>query len=159
MTLLVHGQHMIFADAFQFHTGKPEHLHLFVEATNLAFEDRAIYYADPEFADVPVEWLISKEYAKERARLIDPRKAAVKVGAGDPQLDSDTIYMTAADRDGNMISFIQSNYAAWGSRIVPDGLGFPIQNRGQSFALAEAHRNRLEPHKRPFHTIIPAFMT
>ncbi|MCH8204795.1 MAG: gamma-glutamyltransferase [Candidatus Hydrogenedentes bacterium] len=136
-----------------------EHLHLFVEAKKLAFEDRAIYYADPEFADVPVEWLISKEYAKARARLIDPRKAATRVGAGDPQLDSDTIYMTAADSDGNMISLIQSNYAAWGSRIVPGGLGFPIQNRGQSFALAEAHRNRLEPHKRPFHTIIPAFMT
>lgn len=136
-----------------------EHLHLLVEAKKLAFEDRAVYYADPEFNDVPVEWLISKEYAAERARLIDPRKAATAVGSGDPQLDSDTIYMTAADHEGNMISFIQSNYAGWGSHIVPGGLGFPIQNRGQSFALSEAHANRLEPHKRPFHTIIPAFMT
>ena len=136
-----------------------EHLHLFVEAKKLAFEDRAIYYADPQFADVPVEWLISKEYAKERARFIDPRRAATEVGAGDPQLDSDTIYMTAADNEGNMISLIQSIFLDWGSRIVPNGLGFPMQNRGVSFALAEGHRNRLDAHKRPFHTIIPAFMT
>jgi gamma-glutamyltranspeptidase/glutathione hydrolase len=136
-----------------------EHLHLLVEAKKLVYEDRAHYYADPEFADVPVEWLISKDYAKQRAKLIDPKRAAVNVPYGDPKLDSDTIYMCAADSEGNMISLIQSNYAGFGSTICPDGVGFVIQNRGQSFALDRKHRNRLEPHKRPFHTIIPAFMT
>jgi gamma-glutamyltranspeptidase/glutathione hydrolase len=136
-----------------------EHLHLFVEAKKLAFEDRAQYYADPEFADVPVDWLISKEYAAERVKLIDPRKARTHVTHGDPSLDSDTVYLTAADGEGNMISFIQSNYDAFGSGICPDGVGFPIQNRGQAFSLDPKHRNRLEPHKRPFHTIIPAFLT
>jgi gamma-glutamyltranspeptidase/glutathione hydrolase len=136
-----------------------EHLHLFVEAKKLAFEDRAQYYADPEFADVPVDWLISKEYAAERVKLIDPRKARTHVTHGDPSLDSDTVYLTAADGEGNMISFIQSNYDAFGSGICPDGVGFPIQSRGQAFSLDPKHRNRLEPHKRPFHTIIPAFLT
>ncbi len=136
-----------------------EHLHLFVEAKKLAFEDRAIYYADPEFADVPVAWLISKEYAKKRAALINPKKASTNVRPGDPELDSDTVYLTAADGEGNMISLIQSLYSGFGSTICPDGVGFPIQNRGQSFALDPNHRNKLEPHKRPFHTIIPAFMT
>lgn len=137
----------------------PEHLHLFVEAKKLAFEDRAQYYADPEFADVPVDWLISKEYAAERVKLIDPTKARTRVTHGDPTLDSDTIYLAAADAEGNMISFIQSLYNAYGSAICPDGTGFPIQNRGQAFSLDPEHRNRLEPHKRPFHTIIPAFLT
>ncbi len=136
-----------------------EHLHLFVEAKKLAFEDRARYYADPDFADVPVEWLISKDYASERAALIQPDKVLAQIGPGDPSLDTDTVYLTAADMEGNMISFIQSLYAGWGSGIVPEGLGGPIQNRGASFALREDHPNRLEPHKRPFHTIIPAFMT
>ena len=136
-----------------------QHLHLFAEAKKLAFEDRAQYYADPEFADVPTEWLISKEYAKERAALIDPKQASTSVKFGDPKLDSDTIYLSAADSEGNMISFIQSNYSGFGSTICPEGLGFPIQNRGQSFSLDPEHRNKLEPHKRPFHTIIPAFMT
>jgi gamma-glutamyltranspeptidase/glutathione hydrolase len=136
-----------------------EHLHLFIEAKKLAFEDRAQYYADMEFADVPVEWLISKDYAKQRAKLIDPARARARVEFGDPQLDSDTVYLTAADRDGNMISLIQSNYSGYGSALCPQGLGFPIQNRGQAFSLDPEHRNRLEPHKRPFHTIIPAFMT
>jgi len=135
------------------------HLHLFVEAKKLAFEDRARYYADPDFADVPVEWLISKEYARQRAALIRPDKVLARPGPGDPVLDSDTVYLTAADPEGNMISLIQSIYAGWGSAIVPEGLGGPIQNRGASFALQENHPNRLEPHKRPFHTIIPAFMS
>lgn len=136
-----------------------EHLHLFAETKKLAFEDRAQYYADMDFADVPVEWLISKDYAKQRAKLIDPGRARDRVEFGDPQLDSDTVYLTAADSDGNMISFIQSIYMGFGSRICPEGVGFPIQNRGVAFSLDPAHRNRLEPHKRPFHTIIPAFMT
>ena len=136
-----------------------EHLHLFVEAKKLAFEDRAQYYADMDFASVPVDWLISKEYAKQRAALIDPQKARQELRFGDPPLDSDTIYMTAADEDGNMISLIQSIYNGFGSTICPDGVGFPIQNRGQAFSLDPKHRNRLQPNKRPFHTIIPAFLT
>jgi len=136
-----------------------EHLHLFIEAKKLAFEDRAQYYADVDFADVPVEWLISKDYAKQRAKQIDPKRARTELTHGDPQLDADTIYLCAADGEGNMISLIQSNYHGFGSTICPRGVGFPIQNRGQAFSLDPGHRNRLEPHKRPFHTIIPAFMT
>jgi gamma-glutamyltranspeptidase / glutathione hydrolase len=136
-----------------------EYLHLFIEAKKLAFEDRARYYADPAFAKVPVPWLISKDYARERAKKIDPKRAALRVGPGDPPLDSDTVYLCAADGDGNMISLIQSNYESFGSGICPDGVGFPMQNRGQAFSLDPAHRNRLEPKKRPFHTIIPAFLT
>jgi gamma-glutamyltranspeptidase/glutathione hydrolase len=146
-------------DIGQLKPNSAEHLHLFVEAKKLAFEDRAQYYADMEFASVPVDWLISKEYAKQRAALIDPGKARQELRFGDPPLDSDTIYMTAADKDGNMISLIQSIYYGFGSTICPDGVGFPIQNRGQAFSLDPKHRNRLEPHKRPFHTIIPAFLT
>ena len=135
-----------------------EHLHLFIEAKKLAFEDRAVYYADMDFADVPLDRLISKAYAKGRAKRINPREAAMEVAAGEPH-GGDTVYLTAADREGNMISLIQSIYHGWGSHIVPDGLGFAIQNRGKSFALDPTHRNKLEPHKRPFHTIIPAFVT
>ncbi len=136
-----------------------QHLHLFAEAKKLAFEDRAMYYADPAFADVPIDALLAKEYAKKRAALIDPGRASTDVSYGDPELDSDTVYLSAADDGGNMISFIQSNYAGFGSRICPDGVGFVMQNRGEAFSLDPSHRNKLEPHKRPFHTIIPAFMT
>jgi len=136
-----------------------DYLHLFVEAKKLAFEDRARYYADPAFAKVPVAWLISKEYARERAKRIDPKRAAQSASPGDPPLDSDTVYLCAADGEGNMVSFIQSNYAGFGSGICPDGVGFAMQNRGQAFSLDPSHRNRLEPKKRPFHTIIPAFLT
>lgn len=136
-----------------------EHLHLFLEAKKLAFEDRAVYYADMDFAKVPVEQLISKDYAKERAKLIDPKRAAQHVAPGRLRSGADTIYLTAADGEGNMVSLIQSIYHGWGSRYVPDGLGFCLQNRGQLFSLNPADLNRLEPHKRPFHTIIPAFTT
>lgn len=136
-----------------------DQLHLFIEAKRLVYEDRARLYADPEFADVPLERLISKEYAAERVRLIDPTAASRHVAAGLPRLDSDTVYLTVADHDGNMISLIQSIYESFGSGICPDGLGFALHNRGQSFALDSQHPNRLEPHKRPFHTIIPAFVT
>ena len=136
-----------------------EHLHLLVEAKKLAYEDRARYYADPDFADVPVDWLISKDYAAERVKLIDPLRANRDVRPGDLELDSDTIYMTAADSEGNMISLIQSLFSSFGSRLCPDDVGFAMQNRGQSFSLDPDHPNRLEPHKRPFHTIIPAFVT
>jgi len=136
-----------------------EHLHLFIEAKKLAFEDRAVYYADMDFAKVPLRQLISKDYAAERVKLIDRSRAAQQVQCGRIKSSSDTIYLTTADKDGNMVSFIQSNYHGWGSGYVPDGLGFCLQNRGQLFALDPSHLNRLEPHKRPFHTIIPAFVT
>jgi gamma-glutamyltranspeptidase/glutathione hydrolase len=139
--------------------GSAQHLHLLVEAKRLAFEDRAKFYADPAFTDVPVDWLISKEYAKQRAAKLDPRRAAAGFGPGDPLLGGDTTYLTAADRHGNMISLIQSIYNPWGSTICPDGCGFAMQSRGQAFSLDPGHVNRLEPHKRPFHTIIPGFLT
>ena len=137
----------------------PEQLHLFIEAKKLAFEDRATYYADMDFAPVPLEQLISKEYGRDRAKKINPNQAARKVVPGTLPTGGDTVYLTAADSEGNMISLIQSIYHGWGSHIVPDNLGFPIQNRGRSFALDPNHFNKLEPHKRPFHTIIPAFVT
>jgi len=136
-----------------------EHLHLFIEAKKLAFEDRAVYYADMDFADVPLKELISKEYARQRVKLIHPRRAAQEVAAGRLGNSSDTIYLTAADKHGNMVSLIQSIYWGWGSRYVPDRLGFCLQNRGQLFSLDPGAMNKLEPHKRPFHTIIPAFVT
>ena len=138
----------------------PEHLHLFLEAKKLAFADRAKFYADPAFGELPVKELISKEYAKKQNARIDPRKAAEDVPAGDPKLTrGDTIYLTVVDKDRNCCSFIQSNYAGFGSQVVPGDVGFVIQNRGALFALDDKHANRLEPHKRPFHTIIPAFIT
>ena len=136
-----------------------EHLHLFIEAKKLAFEDRAVYYADMDFAKVPLRELISKDYAAERVKLIDRNRAAEQVECGRLKGSSDTTYLTAADSEGNMISLIQSIYHGWGSGYVPDGLGFCLQNRGQLFALDPSHLNCLEPHKRPFHTIIPAFVT
>jgi gamma-glutamyltranspeptidase/glutathione hydrolase len=136
-----------------------EHLHLFIEAKKLAFEDRAVYYADMDFAQVPLQQLISKDYAAERVKLIDRKRAADQVQPGRLRASSDTTYLTAADADGNMISLIQSIYHGWGSGYVPDGLGFCLQNRGQQFALDAGHLNCLRPHKRPFHTIIPAFVT
>ncbi len=137
-----------------------EHLHLLIEAKKLAFADRARFYADPEFGHVPVKELISKEYAARQRRRIDPNKAAVDVPPGDPILQSgDTIYLTVVDRDRNCCSLIQSNYHGFGSCMTPGELGFALQNRGALFSLDEKHPNRLEPHKRPFHTIIPAMVT
>ncbi len=136
-----------------------EHLHLLIEAKKLAFEDRAVYYADMDFANVPVKQLISKEYGRQRARLIDPRHAAQHVKAGRLRSDADTVYLTTADDHGNMVSLIQSTYFGWGSHYVPDGLGFCLQNRGKLFSLNPKDLNKLQPHKRPFHTIIPAMMT
>jgi gamma-glutamyltranspeptidase/glutathione hydrolase len=136
-----------------------EHLHLLIEAKKLAFEDRAVYYADMDFAKVPLRELISKDYAAERVKLIDRTRAAQQVACGRLKGSSDTTYLTAADGEGNMVSLIQSIFHGWGSGYVPDGLGFCLQNRGQLFALDPSHLNKLEPHKRPFHTIIPAFVT
>ena len=135
-------------------------LHLQIEAKKLAYADRAEYYADPSFADVPVEALLSKAYADRQRERIDPRRAAIDVPAGDPVLQhGDTAYMTVVDKDRNAVSFIQSIFHGFGSGIVPKRTGFPIQNRGQLFSLDPAHRNALVPHKRPFHTIIPAMVT
>ncbi|MBN8425858.1 MAG: gamma-glutamyltransferase [Xanthomonadales bacterium] len=140
--------------------GSFEHVHLFTEAKKLAFEDRARWYADPEFAPAPVEALISDSYADQRRRLIDPQRAAKTVEAGNPALnEGDTIYLTTADADGMMVSLIQSNYRGMGSGMTPPGLGFILQDRGEMFVLKEGHPNSFAPRKRPFHTIIPAFIT
>ena len=135
-----------------------EYIHLFVEAKKLAFADRAKYYADPKFARIPISQLISKSYAKERSSLIDLKKSSL---IDQPGLlkDGDTIYLTASDQYGNMISLIQSNYRGMGSGMVPPGLGFMLQDRGELFSLKEGHVNVIEGGKRPFHTIIPAFIT
>ena len=133
-------------------------LHLMIEAKKLAYEDRAKYYADPEFAKVPVAELVSKAYAARRAKLIDPAHANVRPMPGEPK-GADTIYLTVVDGQGNAVSLIESNYEGFGSAHVAGDLGFPIQNRGCLFALDPNHANRLEPRKRPFHTIIPGFVT
>jgi gamma-glutamyltranspeptidase/glutathione hydrolase len=140
--------------------GSAEHIHLFTEAKKLVFEDRAKYYADMDFAKIPVKSLISKEYAAERRKLINPNRASKHFDAGNPALkDGDTIYLTVADKDGNMVSLIQSNYRGFGSGMMPDGLGFMFQDRGEMYSLKEGENNTYAPGKRPFHTIIPAFMT
>ena len=141
--------------------GSPEHVHLFVEAKKLAFADRARWYADPAFAKSPVDKLISKDYAAQRRKLISMNKALKEVQPATPkELDEgDTIYMTVADADGMMVSLIQSNYRGMGSGMAPPGLGFIFQDRGEQFVLKEGHPNSFAPGKRPFHTIIPAFVT
>jgi len=137
--------------------GSADYIHTFVEAKKLAFEDRAKYYADPAFNDIPVDALISKDYAQKRRALINPNKAAKRYDAG--VIEGDTIYLTVADKDGNMVSLIQSNYRGMGSGMTPPELGFILQNRGELFTLAPNHFNSYEPKKRPFHTIIPAMVT
>ena len=140
--------------------GSPDYVHLLVEAKKLAFADRAQFYADPAFGELPVAELISKEYAKRQASRLNPHHAAADVPPGDPQLaHGDTIYLTVVDKDRNCCSLIQSIYHGFGSQIVPGNVGFALQNRGALFALDDKHLNRLEPHKRPFHTIIPALVT
>ena len=146
-------------DLKSFGFGSPEHIHLFVEAKKLAFADRAKFYADPDFVKTPVAQLISKEYAAERRKLISMDKAANEVAPGEFKLDGDTIYLTTADQWGNMVSLIQSNYRGMGSGMTPPGLGFILQDRGEMFVLKEGHANTFAPGKRPFHTIIPAFVT
>lgn len=138
--------------------GSPEHIHLLTEAKKLAFEDRSQYIADPAHSQVPVDQLISKEYAGERRKLINMNIAG-RYNPGSLDNGSNTIYLTTADREGNMVSLIQSNFAGMGSGIVPDNLGFSLQNRGCSFNLEPGHPNSYAPGKRPFHTLIPAFVT
>ncbi len=140
--------------------GSADYIHRFVEAKKLVFEDRARWYADPDFANLPIQGLISKEYAARRRKLIDPHRAARRYDSGNPALDQgDTIYLTVADNQRNMVSLIQSNYRGMGSGMTPDGLGFILQDRGELFTLEEGHANVYAPKKRPFHTIIPAFVT
>lgn len=144
-------------DFSQIPFGSAEHIHLFTEAKKLVFEDRAKYYADMDFAEVPVETLISKSYAKKRKEKLSETSASTyqagEISAGE------TIYLTVADQYGNMISLIQSNYRGMGSGMVPGNLGFMLQDRGELFTLEEGKNNTYEPGKRPFHTIIPAFVT
>ena len=135
-----------------------EYIHLFTEAKKLAFEDRAKYYADMSFAKVPVNYLISKEYAKTRNNLISSEKVLKSVDSHNLE-DGDTIYLTVADKFGNMVSLIQSNYRGMGSGVIPNNSGFMLQDRGEMFNLDPTHRNSLVGGKRPFHTIIPAFIT
>ena len=138
--------------------GSTDYMHLFIEAKKLAFEDRAKFYADPDFNKIPVNELISKEYGKKRSELIDDKRAARSYPAGFPE-SPNTIYLTTADSEGNMVSLIQSNFRGMGSGMTPGQLGFVLQDRGELFSLEEGHMNVYEPHKRPFHTIIPAFIT
>lgn len=137
----------------------PAALHAMIEAKKLAWADRAKFYADPVFTKIPLAGLLSKPYAAERRKLIDPERAARKVAPGNPALkDGDTIYMCTADDEGNMVSLIQSNYRGMGSGIVVPGLGFMFQDRGELFSMEPGHANVYAPGKRPFHTIIPGFV-
>ncbi|WP_420151042.1 gamma-glutamyltransferase [Spirosoma sp.] len=137
-----------------------DYLHVLVEAKKLAFEDRARYYADTEFAKDSITWLLTKEYAARRRKLIDLKAASEHLDSGEPALRTgDTVYLTVADDQGNIVSLIQSNMLEFGSGMVPDGLGFVLHNRGTSFTMQPNHANRYAPGKRPFTTIIPGFVT
>lgn len=138
--------------------GSTEYMHLFTEAKKLAFEDRAKYYADPDFNDIPVDQLISEAYGKKRTELIDMNRAARSYTPGELETGH-TIYLTTADSEGNMVSLIQSNYRGMGSGMTPGKLGFVLHDRGEMFSLEEGHFNVYAPHKRPFNTIIPGFIT
>jgi gamma-glutamyltranspeptidase / glutathione hydrolase len=140
--------------------GSPDHLHAFIEAKKLAFEDRARFYADPAFSKLPIAELISSSYADKRRVLIDPAHAATKLTTGNPAISiGDTVYLTTADKDHNMVSLIQSNFRGFGSGLCPPKLGFCLQNRGELFDLTPGRPNSYAPAKRPFQTIIPAFVT
>jgi len=147
-------------DIAQMGLDSAEYIHVFTEAKKIAFEDRAKFYADPDFNQLPVKGLLSKSYAKQRLTLMNKSKAGRSYPTGNPALEKgDTIYLTVADIHGNMVSLIQSNYRGMGSGMTPPGLGFILQDRGELFALQENHFNTFEGGKRPFHTIIPAFIT
>ncbi|NRB43137.1 MAG: gamma-glutamyltransferase family protein, partial [Pseudomonadales bacterium] len=136
-----------------------EYLHVHTEAKKLAYADRAKFYADMAFSEVPLKGLLSKKYAEQRRKLVNESKASEAVSAGNPRLrNSDTIYLTIADKNGMMVSLIQSNYLLLGSGLVPDGLGFMFQNRGALYSMEKGHANVYAPGKRPFHTIIPSFI-
>jgi gamma-glutamyltranspeptidase / glutathione hydrolase len=145
----------------QFGHNSADALHAMIEAKKLAYADMYRYVADPKFSQVPVQGMLSKEYAERRAKLIDMAKANCDVPPGQPELptNGDTTYLSVTDSDGNMVSLIQSNYAEFGSGLVADGTGFALQDRGGLFSLDPNSPNKLAGHKRPLHTIIPGFMS
>jgi len=144
-------------DMREFGFQSTQSLHVQIEAKRLAYEDRARYYADPHFAKIPIEWLKSKDYAKERAKLIRLDRILEPVHPGQAPSHGDTTYFSTADQDGMMVSMIQSNFRGMGSGLVADGLGFMFQDRGELFSLQDGHPNIYAPGKRPFQTIIPGF--